>query len=356
MKLIGEIFPWSPESLYVYPSNAHNSLMGMRAYTEQFVCVPQELLYTYHDEDKAIQDIRHFNVQGAQNNVQTQSPTYSLLGLPGECNFSGRRLNTRRLPHLSNQLHRQNPSHTFLTVLDAAKLAGSSAVQIKCVCEHVSDSSRSEEHRSDTQRCACMPDFIVMSFYKIFGTPTGLGACIIKNDVLSLLRKKYFGGGTIQQGHAYTPWCVPRDVQTHAHYEDGTMHYQGVLMARNGFRFIRKLGGMAAIEHHVHKIWIYLTERLTQLKHSSGVSLCVVYSASPTHTANTYTSSQQGGVVAFNVCFSDGTPVGHGQIQKDAEKRKIYFRTGNFAQSFAASMYCDGESIILAAFTNFSPF
>lgn len=42
------------------------------------------------------------------------------------------------------------------------------------------------------------PDFVCLSFYKIFGFPTGLGALLIKNESANVLsQKKYFGGGTV---------------------------------------------------------------------------------------------------------------------------------------------------------------
>jgi molybdenum cofactor sulfurtransferase len=40
------------------------------------------------------------------------------------------------------------------------------------------------------------PDFITISFYKMFGYPTGLGALIVRSELESILRKRYFGGGT----------------------------------------------------------------------------------------------------------------------------------------------------------------
>ncbi|RYY88206.1 aminotransferase class V-fold PLP-dependent enzyme [archaeon] len=397
MKLIGEVFPWSQDSVYVYPSNAHNSLMGMRIYTEQFLCVPQEYLYFHHNEDKAVHEIYNMNIQPVKTHVQctlpsishtahaplhthssdthpshthfqaahkltsspdassqtpSHTPTYSLLGLPSECNFSGRKLNHHMLPHIHHNIHTHHPTHTFLYMLDAAKVAGTSDVKIKCVCRHRHGYGHTQTHTpgngyghddgtskpSNNLKCMCMPDFIVLSYYKMFGMPTGLGACIIKNTIHPILHKKYFGGGTIQQGYAYTSWCVPRHAHTHTHYEDGTIHYQGIMMARSGFRFIHKLGGMAAIQHHIHKIWVYMMDKLTQLKHANGVCVCIVYNSGPKHPS-TYTSSQQGGVVAFNVCFGDGTPVGHTQVQKAAEKMGIYFRTGIYI-SYTQSTTC----------------
>ena len=43
----------------------------------------------------------------------------------------------------------------------------------------------------------CMVHPQALSYYKIFGYPTGLGALLVRRDVLPLLRKSYFGGGTV---------------------------------------------------------------------------------------------------------------------------------------------------------------
>lgn len=36
-----------------------------------------------------------------------------------------------------------------------------------------------------------------LSYYKIFGYPTGLGALLVRKDALKHLRKRYFGGGAV---------------------------------------------------------------------------------------------------------------------------------------------------------------
>lgn len=41
------------------------------------------------------------------------------------------------------------------------------------------------------------PDFVAVSFHKIFGYPTGLGALIVKNTSAYVLKKSYYGGGTV---------------------------------------------------------------------------------------------------------------------------------------------------------------
>ena len=43
------------------------------------------------------------------------------------------------------------------------------------------------------------PDFVVFSFYKIFGYPTALGALLIRNSAKESFgnRKRFFGGGSV---------------------------------------------------------------------------------------------------------------------------------------------------------------
>lgn len=41
------------------------------------------------------------------------------------------------------------------------------------------------------------PDFVTLSFYKMFGFPTGVGALLVRNAVVGVLDKVYWGGGTV---------------------------------------------------------------------------------------------------------------------------------------------------------------
>lgn len=40
-------------------------------------------------------------------------------------------------------------------------------------------------------------DFVALSFYKMFGYPTGLGALLVRKSSGHVLQKRYFGGGTV---------------------------------------------------------------------------------------------------------------------------------------------------------------
>jgi selenocysteine lyase/cysteine desulfurase len=59
-------------------------------------------------------------------------------------------------------------------------------------------------------RCLCQSllqvpaDFVPVSFYKMFGYPSGLGALLVRKQAAAALRKVYFGGGSVD-------WCTAED-------------------------------------------------------------------------------------------------------------------------------------------------
>jgi len=87
------------------------------------------------------------------------------------------------LTGLSNISNAKNPlsiiefasSLGYHTLLDAAALAPSSVISL-----------------SDTP-----VDAMAVSFYKMFGYPTGVGALIVKESFLKTLERPWFAGGTV---------------------------------------------------------------------------------------------------------------------------------------------------------------
>ncbi|MFW8423601.1 aminotransferase class V-fold PLP-dependent enzyme, partial [Klebsiella pneumoniae] len=65
--------------------------------------------------------------------------------------------------------------NNFYILLDAASFVGSSYLDLS----------------------KYKPDFICVSFYKMFGFPTGVGALIVSKRGQQVLRKQYYGGGTV---------------------------------------------------------------------------------------------------------------------------------------------------------------
>jgi molybdenum cofactor sulfurtransferase len=96
--------------------------------------------------------------------------------------------------------------------------------------------------------CGTMPpdlsrfkaDFVAISFYKLFGYPTGLGALLVRNDAARLLRKKYFAGGTVAVSIADADFMQKRD-RTEQWLEDGTASFLSIVALRHGFAVINRL-------------------------------------------------------------------------------------------------------------------
>src|SRR5271170_7182653 len=67
-------------------------------------------------------------------------------------------------------------SASFSTVIDAAALASSTRISLQQIPA---------------------ADAMVVSFYKMFGYPTGVGALIAKKSFLAKLERRWFSGGTV---------------------------------------------------------------------------------------------------------------------------------------------------------------
>ena len=49
---------------------------------------------------------------------------------------------------------------------------------------------------------AIKPDFVTVSFYKMFGYPTGVGCLLVRNSALARLQRPWFAGGTVNAAQA----------------------------------------------------------------------------------------------------------------------------------------------------------
>ena len=107
-----------------------------------------------------------------------EQTTFSLFAFPAECNFSGQKLDfswTGRVQAGAlNELLGCGGDTRWMVLLDAAKHVSTSPLRLD------------GEHR---------PDFVTLSFYKMFGYPTGLGALLIRRESAACLEKKTFAGG-----------------------------------------------------------------------------------------------------------------------------------------------------------------
>lgn len=182
IKMVGECFPWKCDSVLLHPRNAHTSLLGLRSYSPNTLCVPSSTFHSDHVD----------YVKSESDWFQSdQVAGFNLLVVPGECNFSGSKANlysstsfvnsccnssgTVFLQRIEGALMTKsatgtlNNNYPWLWLLDAAKLASNSPIDLSAM--------------------PTPPHFVAISFYKIFGYPTGLGALLVRRDVLPVLQK-----------------------------------------------------------------------------------------------------------------------------------------------------------------------
>jgi selenocysteine lyase/cysteine desulfurase len=171
----------------------------------------------------------------------------------------------------------------------------------------------------------CPADFAALSFYKLFGYPTGLGALIARRDALSRLNRPWFAGGTVLYAsvHAETHRLRPR----HDAFEDGTQNFLGIAALAAGFAFLDQVG-MPRITAHVFDLASTLLTQLLALHHPNGTPLVRVYGPR--------NMDDRGGTIAFNLLDRDGHPLPYPLVETRATGANLALRGGCFCNPGAA--------------------
>ncbi|KAJ0043290.1 hypothetical protein Pint_17724 [Pistacia integerrima] len=248
--------------------------------------------------------------------IEPAGNAYNLFAFPSECNFSGSRFTLDLVNVMKKNRARileNSPSSQghWMVLVDAAK---GSVTQPPDLSKYPAD-------------------FVVMSFYKIFGYPTGLGALIIRNDVAKLLKKTYFSGGTVAASIADIDF-VKRRQGVEELFEDGTASFLSIASIHHGFNLINSLT-VSAICRHTTSLAIYVRKMLLGLRHDNGASICKIYG----RLSSKVSSHESGPIVTFNLKRPDGSWFGYREVEKLASLSGIQLRTGCFCNPGACAKY-----------------
>lgn len=282
LKLVAESYPFAPGGAFLLTYDNHNSVNGIREFARGRGA---EVAYApVRPPDMRI------DADALQRALDTPgSGARRLLAYPAQSNFSG-------VLHPLAWIARAK-ERGWDVLLDAAAFAPT----------HVLDLG------------ALRPDFVTLSFYKMFGYPTGVGALLARREALSGLRRPWFAGGTI----AYASVSEPRhDMHEGAEaFEDGTLNYLALPAVEAGLRRLAN-GLQAAIDARVMALTLWTLGRLTALRHAGGRPLVQVYG--PLDAAD------RGGAIAFNLQRADGALIDHREVERAANRERISLRTGCF--------------------------
>ncbi|KDO32872.1 hypothetical protein SPRG_02564 [Saprolegnia parasitica CBS 223.65] len=325
LKLVGEAFQFTSQSAFVYSTDSHNSVLGIRAFAQAAGAAVVALPTTALDAlaSPALDETSVLSCN--KDDDDDDEPVWHLCAFPGECNFSG----AKHPLHLVSTIQANGfdaldlaryaiaasscqpaPRGRWLVLLDAAKLAATGPVDLST---HT-------------------PDFMVLSFYKLFGYPTGLGVLFIKRSSQHALSKRYFGGGTLATSLASSLLSTPRP-EMHRQFADGTPSFLSLLACRFGFAQLEKLG-MDAIGRHVSALTAYLVRALTSLRHGNDRAVCVIY-GDHHHRPDL----DHGSIVACNFLRHDGSAVGYSEVSALASLHQIHLRTGCFCNPGACQKH-----------------
>ncbi|TYI95981.1 hypothetical protein E1A91_D01G036800v1 [Gossypium mustelinum] len=327
LKLIGENFPWSCKSTFMYTMENHNSVLGLREYAlNQGAAAFAVDINEAVDQDgasrssltscKVLQHPVQIRNEAKILEGELTGDAYNLFAFPSECNFSGMRFSLDLVNNVKQNAEKilegspYSKGH-WMVLIDAAKGFATQPPDLSLY----------------------PADFVVISFYKLFGYPTGLGALIIRNGAAKLLKKTYFSGGTVAASIADIDF-VRRREGVEEQFEDGTISFLNIASIRHGFKIFNTLT-TSAMCWHTMSLTKFLKRKLLALRHENGESVCTLYGNCPLKVSR----HDCGSIVSFNLKRPDGSWFGHREVEKLASLYGIQLRTGCFCNPGACAKY-----------------
>jgi selenocysteine lyase/cysteine desulfurase len=290
LRLVGEAYPFRPSDRFLLTFDNHNSVNGIREFARargaETTYVPSVAPELRVDEDLLP---RYLTEVGGDH--------HNLFAYPAQSNFSG-------VQHPLAWIE-QAHEHGWDVLLDAAAYVPT--------------------NRLDLSRWH--PDFVALSFYKMFGWPTGVGALLARRDALAKLERPWFSGGTIVAAFVQREWY--QSAPGHAQFEDGTVNFLNLPAVEIGLRHLDRIG-IDTIHAHVEALGSRLLNTLGELRHTNGAPAAAIYGPRDL--------DRRGVTIAFNFLHPDGRVVDERYVDRVARQHNIPLRTGCFCNPGAGEV------------------
>ncbi len=283
LKLVGESYPFEAGDRYLLTYDNHNSVNGIREFARN-----RGAGVTYLPVGASELRLDCAMVEGE---LREAAPGHNnLFAFPAQSNFSG----------VQHPLEWIDVAHEngWDVLLDCAAFAPTNRLDLSSI----------------------HPDFVPLSFYKMFGYPTGVGALIARKEALGKLRRPWFAGGTITlasvQGEGWYHLAPG-----HTGFEDGTVDYLGLPAVRIGLEHIAE-AGIDAIHERVVALTSWLLGEMTALRHTSGAPMVLVFGPTDMEC--------RGATIAFYLLDPTGRVLDVHLLESLAGRELISLRTGCF--------------------------
>jgi selenocysteine lyase/cysteine desulfurase len=296
-RLVGEAYPFGPRSRLVLTWDNHNSVNGIREFARSRGAVTRYVPFCSPelrvDNDAIRQALTQPGPLGAAWRAARSGAAAlgrrGLLAYPAQSNFSG-------VQHPLGWIQTAH-ENGYDVLLDAAAYVPSNRLDLSAV----------------------KPDFVPVSWYKVFGYPTGLGCLIARREALGRLRRPWFAGGSVSIAGVQADWHAPAAAE--AGFEDGTLSFLQIPDLEVGLSWVNSIG-IDLIHQRVMCLTGWLLDRLAALRHGNGEPMARIYG--PTNTRD------RGGAVAFNLLDPGGAVVDERAVARDTAAAGISIRTGCF--------------------------
>lgn len=293
LKLVGESYPFDPDGHLVLTADNHNSVNGIREFARA-----RGAHVTYVPLTSG--DLRIVDV-GPYLSADRPSQAH-LFAYPAQSNFSG----VRHPLSWVEQAHALG----YDVLLDAAAFVPS--------------------QRLDLDRIRA--DFVAVSFYKMFGYPTGVGALLARRPVLGKLRRPWFAGGTVRLVSTLADHHVMEDGE--AAFEDGTVNYLNLPPVSTGLLMMEEIG-LELIQRRLSLLLAYLLREMRALRHRNGRRVVRIYGPAD--------MERRGATLTFNIFDCRGVVFSHQTVETQANQANISIRSGCFCNP-GASEFALGHS------------
>lgn len=282
LKIVGECYPFGSDSQFLLFSDDHNSVNGIREYCKnkggEYAYVPVQYEDLKVDSDRLSKSLDSYN-----------NKTDKLFAYPAQSNVSG-------VKHSLEWIEKAQEKG-WDVLLDAAAFVPTSELNLTTV----------------------KPDFVAISFYKIFGYPTGLGCLLIKKSKFNKLKKQWFAGGTVTLASVMSP--AHYLAENHERFENGTINYLDIPALKIGLDYIESIG-MNRISERVSSLIKYLHTQIKDLKHDTGIRQVNIFG--PENRDNA------GGTLIMTFLNPDNKSIPFEAIEKRANAKMISIRSGCF--------------------------
>ena len=298
LRLLAESFPWSDDSLYLYTRDNHNSVLGIRRWA------------THWGAKFKTVDTKDLEAEGKEFDGSRAETVNHLFAFPAEENFAGVKYDLNLIKKFQETDFGDRFAEKrgkWYVLLDAAAFVPT--------------------HRLDLEEFPA--DFVVVSFYKLFGFPN-LGTLVVKNEIVPHLRKMGFSGGTVVMATCGKDFALLQS-RGCSRFEDGTIPFLSIIALNKSFEKLNEIG-IDNISKHSWTITRELFLRLNSIRHSNGRPVVKIYG---NHYMNDF--ERQGPIVTMNFLNNKGGYIGYNEVMVNAKNENINIRVGCFCNPGACT-------------------